>query len=96
VYLVKDKKSQKKKAMKYVKVKADMKMLEAELKVGLQIAADCPFLVPVEEFFKESNNWYLIMELCKCDLETLLKKVNKLPESVWKVIYFCKFFTLIM
>jgi hypothetical protein len=39
-------------------------MLEAELKVGLGIAAACPFLVPVEEFFDE----------------TLLKKLNIIGE----------------
>jgi serine/threonine protein kinase len=96
VYLVKETKSQKKKAMKCMRVEADMKMLEAELKVGLQIAADCPFLVPVEEYFKESGNYYLIMELCKYDLETSLNKLNKLPELVWKNIYFYKLFTLII
>jgi hypothetical protein len=81
--------------MKCTKVKSNVKGLEAELKVGLRIAAECPYLVPVEEFFKESNNYYLIMEHCKYDLESLLKKLNKLPESVWKNnFFFYKFFTL--
>jgi serine/threonine protein kinase len=79
---VKDRKTQKKKAMKCMKVKCGEKMLEAELKVGIRIASGCDYLIGIEEFFKESNNYYLIMELCKYDLESLLKKHGKLPESV--------------
>jgi hypothetical protein len=75
-----------------MRVKADMKMLEAELKLELQVAATYPFRVHVEKFFKESCNDYLVMELCKYDFETSLKKPNKLPESVRKYIYVGNFF----
>jgi serine/threonine protein kinase len=68
VYCVKNIKTQDKKAMKTMEKKGEGKFIEAELKVGLRIASDYKYLIPVEEFFKESNNYCLIMELCKSDL----------------------------
>jgi serine/threonine protein kinase len=88
VYLVKNAKTNQRKVMKCVKIKGDGKALEGELKVGLEIASDCPFLVPVEELFKELNHHCLIMELCKDDLESILKKANKLPELVFNFSFF--------
>jgi hypothetical protein len=50
-----------------MKGKSEGKYIETELQVGLRMASDCKYLVPIEEFFKESNNYCLIMELCKND-----------------------------
>jgi serine/threonine protein kinase len=82
VYCVRNIKTQSKKAMKTMKGKSEGKFIDAELQVGLRIASDCEYLIPVEEFFKESNYYCLIMELCKNDLETLLNEVKTLPETV--------------
>jgi hypothetical protein len=71
-----------------MKIKGDGKALEAELTVGLEIASNCLFLVPVEEFFKELNHHCLIMELCKDDLKSILKKASKLPELVFNFSFF--------
>jgi serine/threonine protein kinase len=90
VYLVNSTKTNQKKVMKCMRIKGDGKALEAELKVGLEIASDCPFLVPVEEFFKESYHYCLVMELCKDDLESILSKGNKFPESVFNFPIFFK------
>jgi serine/threonine protein kinase len=87
VYCVKNIKTQNKKAMKTMEKKDEGKSIEAELQVGLRIASDCRYLIPVEEFFKESNNYCLIMELCKNDLETLLSEVKTLPEIVLFLIF---------
>jgi serine/threonine protein kinase len=91
VYSVKNMKTHKKKAMKTIKGKGEEKCFEAQIQVGLRIASDCECFVPIEEFFKESNNYCLIMELCKNDLETLLNEVKTLPETV---LFFFIFFIL--
>jgi hypothetical protein len=71
-----------------MKIKGDGKALEAKLNVGLEIASNCPFLVPVEEFFKELNHYRLIMELCKDDLKSILKKASKFLELVFNFSFF--------
>jgi serine/threonine protein kinase len=88
VYCVKNIKTHEKKAMKTMKGKSEGESVEAELKVGLRIASDCEYLVQIEEFFKESNNYCLIMEFCKNDLETLLNEVKTLPETVLFFFHF--------
>jgi hypothetical protein len=69
--------------MKTMKGKSEGKYIKTELQVGLRIASDCKYLIPIEEFFKESNRYCLIMELCKNDLETLLNEIKTLPETVF-------------
>jgi serine/threonine protein kinase len=91
VYCVKNIKTQNKKSMKTMEKKGEGKFIEAELQVGLRIASDCKYLIPVEEFFKLSNNYCLIMELCKHDLETLLNEVKTLPETVLFKNFFSHF-----
>jgi hypothetical protein len=76
-----------------MKGKYEGKYMEAELQVGLRIASDCEYLVPIEEFFKESNYYCLIMELCKNDLESLLNEIKTLPETV---LFFLFFFFLFL
>jgi hypothetical protein len=68
--------------MKVLKVSSSNTSVEKELKVWLEVGDESKFLVPVEEFFKEQGQYCLIMELCKGDLESLLKSVITLPETV--------------
>jgi serine/threonine protein kinase len=93
VYLVINVISQKRKALKLIKSIINSDKIERELKVGLKIGSNCKFLIPIEEFFKESGHYYLIMELCKDNLEHVLSEKEKLPESVI-LFYFISILTL--
>jgi serine/threonine protein kinase len=81
--------SQKKKALKLIKLITNKNNeLEADLKVSLKISNNCKYLVRIEEFFKESDYYYLFMELCENNLENVLKEKRKLPESVFILFFF--------
>jgi serine/threonine protein kinase len=61
----------------------NMKNMKRELKIGMDVALDCEFLVQFKEYFVKDNCCFLIMELClEGDLQKILDEKKILPEEV--------------
>jgi serine/threonine protein kinase len=70
-----------------MKVMEDV-MLSEELKVGLMISKECPYLVKFKETFVEEENLYILMEYCsRGDLENRLKKKTPLSDMVCVIVF---------
>jgi serine/threonine protein kinase len=63
--------------------KQNKQMIEKEIKIGMMVAKECPFLVSYTEIFQESECFCIVMEYCeKGDLEEFFNKENSFDQNV--------------
>jgi serine/threonine protein kinase len=68
---------------------SNMKLIEAEISVGIKLGRSCKYLVEIFEIFFEGEHCCIVMELCDGgDLQKILDNKKKLTEPVRFLLFF--------